>query len=595
MIFNFRVSLFLPKFALPFTYTLMKNTATHTRLFVLCAILFLAILGFFLTRQQVAKSRHYALLLNEAQWMNQHDSLFTTDSVMLRVARHYDHWWHSRNRRMKAYYLLGCAYRDMGEAPAAIHYYNIATEQADTTAKDCDFATLFRVYGQMAVIYGQQSMPMEKKEALKHYGHFAWLAHDTLNHIIAYEHMASVCYLMDDTMGVYAYTDSAHVLYKEHGYMQQAAMVYPTAIYVRLQNKNYMQARHDMDIFERDSKLFDDEGNIQEGRELYYYSRGLYYAGIHQLDTAEYWFRRLIPHGYIYEANDGLLSVFQQRGNTDSIVKYSALTNSTLLELTTQRQADAVIQSSAMYKYERIQNISIRNAQRAARFKLLCLLLSLLAIFIISIVYRYFHKRSLAQETQLHELDRQYMNAREEHRQLMEEYQILKNNYNKTEISEETQKLIEKKQSRIAQLEEELQKFQSNLNLLKYAEREKLLMKNEIVTFFVGKTRIVPNWKPPREEKWRALSEVYSQYMPLVTAHMKKAGLSKQEWFVTILTHLNFMPGDIAKLLDTGGSRISNAKRDASRKLFGDEESARLRNRLINIECDDKLKDIAIN
>jgi len=177
------------------------------------------------------------------------------------------------------------------------------------------------------------------------------------------------------------------------------------------------------------------------------------------------------------------------------------------------------------------------------------------------------------------------MNAREEHCQLMEEYQILKRHYSNSEIPEEAQSLIEKKQTRIAQLEEELQKFQSNLNLLRYAEREKLLTGNEIVKYFVGKTKIVPNWKPPREDRWRALSEVYSQYMPLIAARMKKAGLSRQEWFVTILTHLDFVPGDIAKLLDTGASRISNAKRDANRKLFGDEESGKLRNRLIDIEC----------
>ena len=66
----------------------------------------------------------YERLLAEAEEMNRNDSLFTSDSLGLALVRHYDHWWHTRNHRLRAYYMLGCAYRDMGEAPAAIHYYN---------------------------------------------------------------------------------------------------------------------------------------------------------------------------------------------------------------------------------------------------------------------------------------------------------------------------------------------------------------------------------------------------------------------------------------------------------------------------------------
>ena len=57
---------------------------------------------------------------------------------------------------MLAHYVLGCTYRDMGEAPHAIDCYLDAAIQADTTAKDCDFYTLSCVYSQMAEIYYKQ-------------------------------------------------------------------------------------------------------------------------------------------------------------------------------------------------------------------------------------------------------------------------------------------------------------------------------------------------------------------------------------------------------------------------------------------------------
>ena len=57
----------------------------------------------------------YEVLLAEA--MNKSYVSFTTDSVLKQVVRYYDRHG-SPNEQLKAHYLLGCAYRDMGEAPA---------------------------------------------------------------------------------------------------------------------------------------------------------------------------------------------------------------------------------------------------------------------------------------------------------------------------------------------------------------------------------------------------------------------------------------------------------------------------------------------
>ena len=43
---------------------------------------------------------------------------------------------------MPAYYLLGRAYHEHGEAPMALQCYHDAIDCADTTAADCDYAQL---------------------------------------------------------------------------------------------------------------------------------------------------------------------------------------------------------------------------------------------------------------------------------------------------------------------------------------------------------------------------------------------------------------------------------------------------------------------
>ena len=120
------------------------------------------------------RSDHWLSLLEQAEEMNRNDVLFTSDSIGKELVCHYDHWWHSPYLRLRAYYMLGSAYRDMGEAPAALHYYNIATEQVDTAHADsATYATLFRVYGQMAMIYRGQNLPHEQLDALSAFSHYS--------------------------------------------------------------------------------------------------------------------------------------------------------------------------------------------------------------------------------------------------------------------------------------------------------------------------------------------------------------------------------------------------------------------------------------
>ena len=68
----------------------------------------------------------------------------------------------------------------------ALEYYNKATEQADTAAQDCDYATLCRVYSQMGVLFSQQYLPYQELFSFEKATHYAYKAHDTLNAIRYY-------------------------------------------------------------------------------------------------------------------------------------------------------------------------------------------------------------------------------------------------------------------------------------------------------------------------------------------------------------------------------------------------------------------------
>ncbi len=518
----------------------------------------------------------YEQQLERFEKMNRTDVPMTPDSVQP-IVRHYDHWWHSRNHRMRAYYMLGCAYRDQGEAPAAIHYYNIAAEQADTTNKNCDYATLFRVYGQMAMIYGQQNMPQEELEAWKGYSHYSFLAGDTINGALGYVYIARAFYAMDDTLAVLHFTDKARRIYLEHGDKEGAARVYPTAIYISLLNGNYPRARKFMDIFEGESNLFDETGNIAPGREQYYNSKGLYCIGTGKLDSAEYYFRKLLPYGYNLEACEGLLSIYENRRNADSIIKYARLYQQAQVQWAGTRQSEAIILSSSLYDYTNNQYLAELKTKQAEIAWFLFLLtgtILIISLLILYIGYYSFKERELKKEETYNNLESEYENTVNKYKELTKEFSILAHLYEDSDVSLEIKTMLKEKQAQIEALEKELG-WQKDLNgALNILDREAHMKEEDIARFFEHKTKPQKKWEAPSESEWIKLMNLYKEYMPL--SHACIINLPRQEKYTCILTHMGYTTGSIALLLETSTQSITNAKRKANIKLAGEGSSRSL-------------------
>ena len=84
--------------------------------------------------------------LEELERQNVADSLMTNDSLAQALADFFDRHG-TPNERLRAHYILGRTYSDLGDAPRALTSYQDAVKSADTTASDCDYAKLSRVYG----------------------------------------------------------------------------------------------------------------------------------------------------------------------------------------------------------------------------------------------------------------------------------------------------------------------------------------------------------------------------------------------------------------------------------------------------------------
>ena len=86
------------------------------------------------------RNREMSVLIDRADSLNRSYVPMTDgiDSLLLEAVEYYDRHG-TPNQRMRAHYLLGCSYRDLDDAPQALHCYQDATDAADTLDSDCDY------------------------------------------------------------------------------------------------------------------------------------------------------------------------------------------------------------------------------------------------------------------------------------------------------------------------------------------------------------------------------------------------------------------------------------------------------------------------
>lgn len=487
----------------------------------------------------------------------------SADTKFQEVVDYYDSWG-TDNEKMQAYYLMGCVFRDQKDAPKAMMSYKKAIECADTLRKECDYKVLFGIYGQMADIYRYQYLHKQSIECYKKYSYYAAKANNMASYIQGFELIASEYYALGDTLKAVEQIKKGYWQYKAHGMRQDAAQMLPTLIYVCLQRAQYQQAHYYMDIYEKESGLFDKNNNILTGREHYYKAKGMYFLGINRIDSAEYYYRKLGRYGFRYETAQGLLSVYRKHLNGDSIRKYSISCEQEMDKILNSTQADAVIQANSLYDYERLQKQMSDMVIQEEKNKNVLLLMGFIALFFSIYVYNKYKNNLRKKEIRLAKLNKEYLQAVDNAQNTIADYMELKKN---TTLFE--QKMIKK----INVLQDVIDQYEAKLENVKQSDRIIAIENSDI--FLKFKNATTPKLKAilPNQNDWKALEILFKQYFPLVYAKISRTKLSTQEFHVCVLSWLKFDNREMSILLQTTTSSICNAKQKANYKLF-DQNSA---------------------
>lgn len=544
--------------------------------------------------------RQMDALLDRADSMNRAYIPMTDgiDSSLLEASRYYDRHGTS-NEQIRAYYLLGCAYRDMGEAPAALKCYQDAVDRADTLSRGCDYKRLMSVYGQMADLFHAQNLPTDELAAFANGQKCAKRLNDTLLFIRCLELKERPYFLLHDTLSMLKVLYQAQYLYVKYGYLREAAAVYPPIIDIYISKDSLQKAKELMDIFESESNLFDKNGNISPGRENYYELKGLYYSKVQNLDSAQYYYNKLLVCGNNdAEAYKGLFSVYRQKANVDSMNKFVVLYNDAVCKERDAIQTHALRQMSSLYNYQRFLLKASNESKRASRFELyftvslLIMVIFLLVTVIVYIAYRN-KKRTQAQETE--KLRNNYADAIAKKDQLFQELDMLKENHAQLMASEqEARKNLDAIKVRNRQLMNEKEKEIADLNT-KICEYSKLLIKSEkiignspqftllIEDFHKRATRKIDT-SLPSDKEWKKFIALFEQTQPKANDIIGRDHvLSPQELRGCILLLLKFSSGEIQSLLNINSQRMTNLRTSINAKLFGEQKSPTLTRNLEKI------------
>ena len=521
---------------------------------------------------QIQRTAQMRAALAAFQAANQADSVFTTDSLALELVCFFDHpfhFWTSANDRLMAHYLLGRCYADMGEAPRAIEEYSEAVEQADTTASDCDLRTLRAVYGQMANVFHQQNLPEEEIESNRNYCNLSRHLGDSVGIIIGYSNLIRPYYLLGDTNKVLDITRDAEQMCLSRTDTMSAAWLNVAASYIYILRDQLTTAQKKIDFIRKYAGIFDSQGNLRPGREMFYYTIGLYFENSNKLDSADYYYRRLLPAKEYEAAYRGLLSVYEKREIADSIGKFARLYADANDAMHRTMSTLAVAQAAKSYQYAHSERRAHINEEKAKNR--LQSLYSLSAILLLlSVVSFYFHRRHRE------ELQQKILELSRISSSLTFNQEQLKNARKELDLlSDDRQQLILSKQKEIERLLAEIQKLQDQYTQLKDQDKKLAYYNSIIVKKICSSCDKSSQPSPLSDDEWEQAIDLFYQTFPFFVDFVKSRAknFSDNEWKIVLLTDMEIKTGDMASLMSITTSRISQLKQQVAHILFDSDST----------------------
>ena len=398
--------------------------------------------------------------------------------------------------------------------------------------------------------------------------YYATRAKDTLMAIECYANLSGVYRLLDIPDSVILIEETVARMFLEINNRERYAQSLGGAITSLVKKGNLVKARNYIKIYERHSGLFDNEGNIVKGREIYYYAKGNYFLAIHNIDSAEYMFRRLLSEGntlnHMIASNKGLQEVYERRGMLDSIAKYAKLGYELNDSAYSLSEMQNIQQMQASYNYNHNKLLAEQNEEKAQRLLWLLTGLVVLVVLLSLIAYQLFDSNKKRREAEV----QQYKNSLEALEKLQVELQEI--------CSEEPlspSELFEKKHDEIVELLSRIKEYKRKDKKTMESLEDRLT--NALIVRHLKELADSNPYQKASYKDMKDLRNLINEEIPqfYTSLNTAKYTLTPIEYEVSMMVRVHLSPSDIWKLAGISKGYASNLRSRLLLKIYGIEGS----------------------
>lgn len=507
-----------------------------------------------------AQKMRYELLRHKA--MNKAYISFTSDSIMKEVVDYYDRHG-SANERMLANYVLGCVYRDMHEVPLALEYYNKAAEQADTTAADCDYGTLYRVYSQMGFLFSKQYLPYQLLDAFGKAEKYAYLAKDTLNAIINYQNKGDAYDYLGKKDSVVAINLRSANMFKRIGDNYNAAIALGCNYSYYIEKQDSVNAKKAFEAYF--STGYEGNSNYGDAKAFLLCEKGRYYMFISRIDSAFSCLNQSLKLSKSYSnkaAATKVLAQYYARVNKPVLAMKYALKSSEYNDSDLLAVRESQLQQiQAMYNYGKNQEIARKAELKAERITMLVYVLIAGGVVIFLLLTNLYLRQLKKKKEKIVVTKQLYDDSLLKLRQKQEELELLRT-VNDRKIAD----VIKEKEQMINKLKDDLKDIRDKYSNSSLSDVD-ILLKESSIYKRIKYLELHPK-EIMRENDWIELEETIEQLIPSFIPLLKNR-LNVMAYRICLLVKLEISTSSIAILLGLSSSAISKYRKVMLEKLCG--------------------------
>ena len=463
------------------------------------------------------------------------------------------------NDQLLAHYLLGRAYHEKGDAPMALESYQHAIDHADTTSAYCDYRQLSRVYAQMAEIFYQQNLYPLQIESYQQAINHSLRSGNTQLAINDYERLASAYEAEGRLDTALSILDSVSSWYKSQGLINDAAITMGRTTSILLELRQYNRAHDYMTFYEQKSGLFDSLGTIRNGFEIYYYYKGLLLLKRQRLDSAEYFFRKVMSSkGNFNHQNAGaygLAQLFEEKAQADSAMKYYKCSYALNDSLYAHAATEEISQMKALYDYTLQQEIARKKTEEAesehSKRQFTVMLLLLVASIAAIVIYKMYIDRKKKQVL--------YLKTLEQLEQTQSDILCLRSH------AEENEELISEKEHQLERLNTIMQEYRKN------AQHNNAIIDKRIKDTDIYQTLLQKqHGQKLTHDELRECRRLVLENLPNINNLLlsKEYKLNDKDYNVCILFRLGFKSKEVSNMLDVSQGRVSQISSKMLQVLF---------------------------